>query len=385
MNIGLLQILLFAGCIQAILLATYLFFHSAIRGSRLFGFLLLFLAIHLFLVTNDRQEFFMQFPHLLHVTWLVPSLYGPIILIFVRRITRYSLKPSLVEWLYFVPFVLLAIYHMPFYLQSANEKQAYIADFALSVKDDFGLINQLVNMLHVTFFSASLWFYNLYRKKILNYAAAEETRLLWLGNFLWINLAIVCVGVAVFYARKYNLSFLGAIYPYHFLGVIFLIYWSAYKLIRQPAIFQSETEEGGFAEVSEVLLEPEVARPVTEQHRQLASDIKKLMEEEKLYRTAGLTLLDLCAKVKSNKQYVSEAINLVFGKNFYDFVNEYRLKEFTDKLESQEDQNLTLLGIASNAGFNSKATFNAVFKKHYGVTPSEYQRGNHKAQIAKLK
>jgi AraC-like DNA-binding protein len=384
MNPGLLQILLFAGCVQAILLATYLFFHSSIRGSHLFGFLLLFLTIHLFLVANDRQEFFMQFPHLLHITWLVPALYGPIILIFVRRITRYSLKPKLVEWLYFVPFLLLLIYHLPFYLQPGAEKRAYIADFALSVKDDFGLINQLVNVLHVTFFAASLWFYNLYRKKILNYAAAEETRLLWLGNFLWINLTIVCIGVAVFYARKYNLPMVGGIYPYHFLGVIFLIYWSAYKLIRQPAIFQSEMEEGSFAEVPEVQSATEDARPVTEQHRQLANDIKKLMEEEKLYRTAGLTLPDMAAKLKSNKQYVSEAINLVFGKNFYDFVNEFRLKEFTDKLESQEDQNLTLLGIASNAGFNSKATFNAVFKKHYGMTPSEYQRGNHKTQIAKI-
>ena len=368
MNIGLLQIILLAGCIQAILLAVYFFSHAAIRGSRIFASLLLFLALHLFLVANDRQEFFMQFPHLLHITWLIPSLYGPLILIFVRRITRHSTHFTAVESLYFIPFLLLAVYHAPFFLQTAAAKRDYIADFEKSVMDDFGLINQAVNWLHLLYFGAALSFYNRFQKKIVNYAAAEEARLLWLAKFLKISLLSVVVGALVFYARKYELAYLGLIYPYHFLVVIFLIYWSAYKLIRQPLIFHSVADENDFV----IEENAQIKKVLSDQHEKLAERIRRLMENEKLYKTPGLTLHDLSTTLKSNKQYVSEAINQVYGKNFYDYVNEYRLKEFVEQLDAPASKNLTLLGIAYNCGFNSKATFNAVFKKHFDTTPSQY-------------
>lgn len=374
MAFGLLELLLLTGCVQAVLLAIYLFFHSSIKGGTIFGLVLSLLGIHLFLVVNDRQDFFMRLPHLLHVTWLLPILYGPLILIFVRRITRHSLSTTPAEWLYFAPFAIMVAYHLPFLLQSAAAKRAYIADYALSAEDDFGLINQLVNWLHLIYFGAALWFYNRYQKRILAYAANEEARLLWLGKFLRLIVVIVLIGVIVFYARKYQWPYLGAVYPYHFLGVMFLVYWSAYKLIRQPAIFQSSSEEDAFSEVEESPADTGSGKGITEQHERLAAEMETLMQEDKLYRKAGLTLQDLSVRLNSNKQYVSETINQVFGKNFYDYVNTYRLNEFTERLENGEDQNLTLLGIATNAGFNSKATFNAVFKKHYGVTPSEFQK-----------
>ena len=98
------------------------------------------------------------------------------------------------------------------------------------------------------------------------------------------------------------------------------------------------------------------------------------MEEEKLYKTPGLTLADLAALLQTNKQYISETINQTFGKNFYDFVNEYRLQEFLFLSDNPDYHHLKLLGLAYEAGFNSKATFNAVFKKHYETTPSNYLR-----------
>lgn len=367
---SLLQVLLFASCIQALLLAGYFFFYSSLRGIRLFGLLLIVMALHLYLVANDNQAFFLRFPHLLHITWVIPALYGPLILIFVRRITRLGAHFSKVEVIYFLPFLLLVTYHFPFFMSSASAKSLYIADFERSVVDDFGLINQAVAWLHVAYFGIALWYLKAYQLKILDFAANEEARLLWLGYFLRFALIVVAIGILAFYSKKFDWPMLRHLYPYHFLGLLALIYWCAFCLIRQPVIFQSPDEEDLFISNQKA---PGKSK-VQETNVELAEQLKHLMEEEKLYKTPGLTLADLATLLQTNKQYISETINQTFGKNFYDFVNEYRLQEFLFLSDNPDYHHLKLLGLAYEAGFNSKATFNAVFKKHYETTPSNYLR-----------
>lgn len=73
-----------------------------------------------------------------------------------------------------------------------------------------------------------------------------------------------------------------------------------------------------------------------------------------------------------NTSILSKAINQGFGKNFNDFVNEYRISEVKDRLGKSDLDRMTLLGIALDSGFNSKATFNRAFKKYTGMTPNQY-------------
>ena len=73
-----------------------------------------------------------------------------------------------------------------------------------------------------------------------------------------------------------------------------------------------------------------------------------------------------------NRGELSEAINSGVGKNFNDFVNSYRVKEVEQMLQDGKQEQLSLLGIALECGFNSKATFNRVFKKMTGQSPSQY-------------
>jgi AraC-like DNA-binding protein len=60
------------------------------------------------------------------------------------------------------------------------------------------------------------------------------------------------------------------------------------------------------------------------------------------------------------------------GMNFYNLVNEYRIKEVKDRLKSDKYKRLTILAIAYDSGFNSKSSFNTIFKEKTGQTPSEY-------------
>ena len=73
-----------------------------------------------------------------------------------------------------------------------------------------------------------------------------------------------------------------------------------------------------------------------------------------------------------NRAEVSEIINSGFGKNFNDFVNDYRIDQFKKRLQQGDNKQLSLVGLAFDCGFNSKATFNRVFKKSVQLTPTQY-------------
>jgi YesN/AraC family two-component response regulator len=100
--------------------------------------------------------------------------------------------------------------------------------------------------------------------------------------------------------------------------------------------------------------------------------IETLIQEEKWYQNSELTLLDLAKKLGTNVSVISKTINQGFQMNFNDCINSYRIKAVKNSLAGGEHKNSTLLGIAFDSGFNSKATFNRAFKKNTGKTPKEY-------------
>ena len=100
--------------------------------------------------------------------------------------------------------------------------------------------------------------------------------------------------------------------------------------------------------------------------------IKKLMLENKAYLDPELNLSDLAKLANMSRAQLSETINTGFNKNFNDFVNGYRVEAFKSMLKKNKQEQLSLLGIAQECGFNSKATFNRVFKKLTSFSPTEY-------------
>jgi AraC-like DNA-binding protein len=105
----------------------------------------------------------------------------------------------------------------------------------------------------------------------------------------------------------------------------------------------------------------------------LVKKIIALMEEEKLYQEAELTLQQVANKLQVPAYQVSQALNEGMMKSFYDVVNNYRVEDAKRLLLEEKSRNHTILSIGFEAGFNSKTTFNTVFKKFTGLTPSEYR------------
>jgi AraC-like DNA-binding protein len=112
----------------------------------------------------------------------------------------------------------------------------------------------------------------------------------------------------------------------------------------------------------------------TEKAEQIASNLIKIMEEEKLYLINGIKLDVIAQHLSTSTNNVSQILNQNLKVNFYDFINHYRVDEAKRLMHDPVQRKLTLLAIAMNAGFSSKSTFNKVFKEYTNTTPSQYYR-----------
>lgn len=106
----------------------------------------------------------------------------------------------------------------------------------------------------------------------------------------------------------------------------------------------------------------------------IKKELNTYMASEKLYLNSKLTLSDLAESVNVSTNQLSQLLNEHIGKNFYDYVNTYRIEYFLELMNKPEYKNFTILAVAYESGFNSKTTFNLFFKKSIGTTPSDYYK-----------
>jgi ligand-binding sensor domain-containing protein/AraC-like DNA-binding protein len=173
---------------------------------------------------------------------------------------------------------------------------------------------------------------------------------------------------------------------YSFFGfLLFLFIWSAYRFFIS-ANLKRRNDAHKDQKSSDKLDESDTGGTTSEDGKyeksrlddsvmaEYGNEIRDLMESEKLYTDSDLTLPALAKKLNLSTNIVSQVINSHFGHNFYTFVNNYRLEEVVEMMKESSFDEKSILEIAYMSGFKSKTTFNTVFKKYKGVTPSEYRK-----------
>lgn len=98
------------------------------------------------------------------------------------------------------------------------------------------------------------------------------------------------------------------------------------------------------------------------------------MEVQRPFKVQTFSIGQMSDDLNIPKQYISEILSVHFKTNFQDFVNGYRVEAFIEELQKEKNDHYNLFGIATQVGFNSKSTFNAVFKKAKGTTPLQFKR-----------
>jgi AraC-like DNA-binding protein len=150
---------------------------------------------------------------------------------------------------------------------------------------------------------------------------------------------------------------------------------TTFSLGDYPAV--AEGLEPGKTETAErkLLLEPE-------RHAEVFTKLEEVLKNKKLYKDEDLTLEKLSAASGINRYHISETLNVFAKKSFYQYINEYRVQEVIYRLDAPSPWAISLLAVAYECGFKTKASFNQYFKKIMGVTPSGYLKNKKAAEAA---
>jgi len=160
--------------------------------------------------------------------------------------------------------------------------------------------------------------------------------------------------------------------------LVIMIYFFAIVQWRNPSVFHVQQLKAQLdqAQIDPLMSSSSSRSPDGQLDEEMRSNVLSIVqaqvEQQALYRNSQLTLAMLAEEVGVSVHHLSETLNQYGGKNFNQFINEYRVAEICQQLDQKSERKL--IDLALDAGFSSKSSFNAIFKKLTGQTPSLYRR-----------
>jgi len=309
-------------------------------------------------------------PWLFYVDGPFALLAMPFLFFYVLALTRDDFKLRLRHLVHGIPALVDIIYLAVFLGTTPSEGLRNIIRAEESVPGTASLV--LYIALQVQFFfyiAAAFAAVRSYRKRLKDlYAAMERINLSWLVLVLTGLTASKVFGLADYAAwigGRPGLSIgLYIVEQVMFLAFISLMFL---KALRQPTIFSGVPGKAAKTKYEKTLL----AGPLREEYR---DRLVRHMDEKKPYLNPLINLPDLAGQVRIPAHHLSQLLNACFRQNFFDFINAYRVRESQRLLVSEEAGTRTVLDILYETGFNSKSVFNTAFRKHVGMTPSEFKK-----------
>ncbi len=222
------------------------------------------------------------------------------------------------------------------------------------------------------------------------YSDIEHKSLLWLRRLFILILVLISVSILSEGIESIgtNSETIENIILLLFMGIaIFIPFWIGYNGFSQPEIFKESLFLTPLVDdrMEQLVLHPsenanEQDPTISDEDKQHFFRIKKQITNQELYTKPKLNLRMLSEAIDLSERELSRLINECGQVNFYRFINEFRVEKFKELLQSPKAQKLSLLGLATEAGFASKSTFYAVFKAIEDMTPKQYQDAKNKSE-----
>jgi AraC-like DNA-binding protein len=338
--------------------AVLLWFSTQNKQSNRFLALLIF-AIALWLIDHFLRiaGIYGQNPNLYFLPIFYSFAFGPLIYFYVRNLVNQKFIFRRKEYLHFVPVFFQGALYIFLTSKDYSFKNWYWVHVHQWITYKIEFDGTFISML--IYLGLSIRLLRNYQGYVINnFSETSQIRLNWLKVILTL-LVVLCIQWLVeVILRDYFHIFFDYNYSILILGLMALIL--AAGGIRQASLAELHFEE-------EVI--PKNAIQVD---AGMLEQIKAAMSTQRLYLNPTLTLAEFARELKLNPKLVSQQINTGLGKSFNNFVNEYRVEEVKKRLHSQDMESLTILGIAYESGFNSKTTFNRIFKDFTGVAPRDF-------------
>jgi AraC-like DNA-binding protein len=308
-----------------------------------------------------------QYTFLLNILELCRFLSAPTLYLSIQFFTTPNKSFHKKDLWHFAPFVVFFLFRLPSILTGA-EWQFPNTTIQFVV---FIIIRNALPLQTIVYWLLSYRILQKHTKNIQKISATVDTiNLDWLRHFLLILaiLAVIWLNLAIF-----NIIALYDYTPYVYLVSVFFL---AHFALRQKEIYPFAKEDlreiSAVIEGNSALEKMKYQRLTDAESNTLKDKLNYLMQYEKVYLDNELSLPHLAEKMAISPQDLSYLINESYGENFFSFINRYRVEEVKRLLVTEKYDQFNILGIAYQAGFNSKSTFNTAFKKQVGQSPSDF-------------
>lgn len=324
--------------------------------------------------------FYMPFQHLFFI--------GPVIYFYTQSLLNPSFHLTKRNCIHLIPGILYLLYSVFMWIYDKYIFKGYYF-YKDGMDKDFdswyhnaGIVSMII------YFVLSIRYYNLYRKLMFQVVSyADSVLFKWINTYLYSFLVMLLLPIlfnitSLFYPELN--SYKGSWWFFLFFSIVmYYIAITGYAnpivtkipfeismFDKKPALLLSNnsTSEEAVIDIEHEIYEAQTS-PEIENWK---AKIESILETQQLYQNPELTLTDVAKKLNTNAAIISKTINQGFGLNFNDFINNYRIEAVKNSFKQGEHKKSTLLGIAFDCGFNSKATFNRAFKKNTGLSPKDF-------------
>ena len=362
----------------------YLILFNSKKKKVLSDYVLLLFLLLLGLVFFDNYlrntGFYETYPGLWGITYCFPLLIAPLMYYYAVLVTMQIQRFSWWYVLLALPFVwFLGYYLVTYYILPVAQKIEFYEKASMHpwgmvlAGETFiiasGPVYAVLSLVRLHKHSKNIGKYfsfkegiSLHWLKTVSYLVILSDLIMLLGNLFSDFIPVISVETADNIMHTSN---------------VLLVFYVGFMGFRQKSIYISVHEE-----------KPEVAdKQMNETGAEVLKYVKSglkddeaekyyllllgLIEKEELYLNGKLSLKDVADRLNISNNYLSQIINQKTGKNFFRFINEYRVEKAKQLLADKAGK-YTILSIAYDCGFNSKSSFNTIFKEHTGKTPSEF-------------
>ena len=353
--------------LQAILLSILLFLKKPRTLAQLFlSLLLLFHAVNAIniVVVNVLKDYDLMYVFRYIQLELLYGI-GPALYFYTLSITKKDFTFKRKYWIHFLPLLLEFIfYRTSFYRDGSNG----LYETPLPTITYIYLMQQWIGVISlITYGVISLKILYNYEKKLKNYFSKIDDK-----TFDWLKIPILIYGsFYIFWNVLTEIDrffFDRTLREYYFLPTFVIISivtcWIGFKgYVRKESFFVNNKDFDS---------KKDNKSNENDKDLEFVKKLDNLMKEKRPYLNPDLNLSKLAELLEMKSKILSQKINQNYDRNFYDLINFYRVEAFKNYVKSNSSEKFSLLGIAYECGFNSKSTFNLVFKKHTQITPSQY-------------
>jgi len=383
-----IQVIIYGGALQGLLLSVFLFSINTNKiSNRLLGILTLLWGVVLLVFALQDEGLYQKYPDFLYVFDQLILCFFPLLFLQVKYLlTRHTVfNPK--DLLHFIPFFSGIVMFMNFFVSPVEVKLEIHANPTLYHQTILTILNEIISLQGIVYSVLAILLIRKYQKKIKDYVSTVHksiTKVLYIGISL--NLLSWTMGIIDVHLRYFNITLGVDLFAITYLILVVVIYVISYAALKSPEMFKLEMEFEPKGKI--VIHETDELSPQgqgsedsaanntesddSRQLHKLNNRLIAFIQSEKPYLNPELSLPVLAEALETSRNHLSNIINKVHNKNFYEFINEYRVEEVKSLMADPKNKHLKLMSLAYDAGFNSKATFNRIFKQMTGMTPSQY-------------